>query len=39
MVESAIYDYECEDNIINEDEYYSTPATSNKFEPGDDFPY
>ena len=27
------------DNIINEDEYYSTPATSNKFEPGDDFPY
>ena len=39
MVESAIYDYECEDNIINEDEYYSTPATSNKFELGEDFPY
>ena len=39
MVESAIYDYECEDNIINEDEYYSTPATSNKFESGDDFTY
>lgn len=39
MIESAIYDYECEDDIIDEDEYYSTPATSNNFDPDEDFPY
>lgn len=39
MVESAIYDYENQEEILDEDDYYISDRNNTNNETGGDFPY
>lgn len=39
MEESAIYDYENQEEILDEDEYYTTYKNDTDYEPGEEMPY
>lgn len=39
MEESATYEYENQEEILDEDEYYTSDSNNTNYEPGEDSPY